>query len=180
MAAVVAAVISQDDPTPSGPTTQPGLTHIQTTAAPTTGPQAVMPTAPVANPTVDGRVTGQSADPGNPPAGIIVHFEGKVTGLEADSTVYAMVKRSDSESNWPVALADVDRRSGKWTAHVPVPDPTLPVAYQTGVISTADDGIPHAGPPPTALERLQRQGPDAGGITTSTPFRLVPPTPASS
>ncbi|WP_189807064.1 hypothetical protein [Streptomyces tanashiensis] len=103
-----------------------------------------------------------------------------MTGLDADSKVFAMVTRAGPESQWPVELADVDRQSGTWTANVAVPEPTLPLAYKTGVISDIDDGIPHAAPPPTALQRLQRQGPDAAGITTSTPFLPVSPAPASS
>ncbi|MFJ7591860.1 hypothetical protein ACIQZO_31730 [Streptomyces sp. NPDC097617] len=126
-------------------------------------------------------LTRQYADPATPPSGVAVYFEGTVSGLGPGSTVYAMVRRGDERSNWPSALADVDRGRGTWKALVHVPRPRLPLEMSAGAITSAPPkqerpaSSPPTDSPAPPLERLRQDGPDAVGIETSTPFRPVAP-----
>ncbi|MCC0095258.1 hypothetical protein K7B10_10770 [Streptomyces flavotricini] len=137
-------------------------------------------------PVIDTWRTREASDPAHPPSGIAVTFVGTVRGLDPQSRVFAMVRRADEESDWPVAFADVDRRAGTWRAVVHVPRPRLPLEYRTGVLADVPPvaAVPSAGGTAApeaagALERLRREGPAATGIITLTPLRPVAPgTPA--
>ncbi|KMO95756.1 hypothetical protein [Streptomyces roseus] len=163
-AGIVVALVSRNPPPPPVPT----------------------PTR-LSEPVVVTRTTRQDADPAYPPAGVAVTFDGTVQGLGPDSGVFAMVQRGDEKSNWPVAFAVVDRRSGTWQAVVHVPKPRLPLKYWAGVMpfSPRPNATPGTSPWPVAppatepaapaLDRLRREGPEAEGITGLTPLRPVAP-----
>ncbi|WP_330261523.1 hypothetical protein [Streptomyces sp. NBC_00539] len=174
VAAVVVALIAR---TPGEP--HPAPTPSPASASPTTRP-------PVTGPVVGIHLTREHDDPAAPAPAVLVDFEGTVTGLDAGSTVFALVRRPDERSSWPAALAEVDRRNGTWKAVVHVPRPQPPLVMTAGVISS-DFGaaqppgvvqppyVPAPSPGGPELERLREDGPSAAGVETSAPFRSVAP-----
>lgn len=193
VAAIVAALLAgeggdrNETPPPAiaGVTPTSSGAAAESSASSTRIPDAATPSGLVAPrlssgtgsmPEVKGGVVGQSADPERQ-GGVILHFAGSVSGLAPGQAVFALVTRRDLQSSFPAETATVDRQKGTWTADVRVPTPTLDLQYSCGAIDNSDDGIAHAAPPPTARQRLQREGLDAAGIVVFSepqPLTLTP------
>jgi hypothetical protein len=166
VATVVVALLVQNPPPPPESSADDGPVVVATPVAPVDEP-APDPVA-VGTPVVSVESTTQEADP---TGAVLVHFVGRVTGLDDRHSVFAMVRQPDQLSGWPVSIANVNPQDGSWTATVYVPDPGPSITCGAGTIPRAQGA--NAAPGNSALDTLRTYGPDAPGVNLTSPFQPV-------